>query len=220
MKNWYASVRKMNVKTGFLEMKDRIEAGSCEGIVLDGTAYTSSSDRIAVICHMRSSLLFLIALPLLSFAQGGVRIALYNYEKLPHGISQAFGIGYDHDLNERLSYLITARLVFGGLADGFSVDYRSAYHFNDNSSTSFYMGPTLGVRRSTYEEGATMLPVGLRMGVRGGLERWYGDLFAGFQFMPILSGYYYEEGDYTVKRTTSLPATIYVGVDVGFGWDK
>ena len=52
------------------------------------------------------------------------------------------------------------------------VNYRSAYHFSDNDRGSFYFGPSVGVRKFSEDGAPLLIPVGLRMGVRGGLARF------------------------------------------------
>jgi hypothetical protein len=169
---------------------------------------------------MRGILPFIFLLPVLVCAQGGIRVPTYNAEMMGKELRLPLGIGFDHDLNERMSILLTARAIFGGFKEEFSVDYRSAYHFADNSSSSFYMGPVIGVRKTLGQGGALTLPMGLRMGVRGGLDRWYGDLYAGFQYRPFLSGTYIQSDNYSWQREVRrLPVGLYAGLDIGFGWE-
>ncbi|HRH68064.1 MAG TPA: hypothetical protein PLB89_01025 [Flavobacteriales bacterium] len=83
-----------------------------------------------------------------SCAQGGVRLILWNYEPIystqGYGDVQHIGVGYDQDLNERLSFGVQGRTTFDG--HSWVINYRSAYHMADNTSGSVYFGPTVGVR--------------------------------------------------------------------------
>lgn len=149
-------------------------------------------------------------------AQGGIRAILWNYEPLfeePAGAEAQFGLGHDRDLNERMSLNVSFMLVSEG---GWMASYRSAYHFSDNDASSFYIGPTVGVRNVDVHGGMLVFPMGMRMGVRGGLERFYADLYAGAHInvgagkRPLTEtgmGYY-------DLRTGSFC----VGLDLGWGW--
>ncbi len=148
-------------------------------------------------------------------AQGGIRVIPWSYEPLVEGgsIEAHFGLGYDQDLNERLSLLLTARLTVDA---GWVVNYRSAFHFSDNGSSSFYMGPTIGVRSVGDTDRATIFPAGLRFGLRGGLERFYADLYAGVHVnlganRTVMLAYDNWPQD---LRTTSFC----FGLDLGWGW--
>ncbi|MCB0769736.1 MAG: hypothetical protein KDC00_04950 [Flavobacteriales bacterium] len=154
----------------------------------------------------------------LACAQGGIRLIVYNYEPLFEGGSLAahYGIGYDHDLNERVSSAWTARLDPGN--DSYVLNYRSAYHFSDNDRGSFYFGPSVGVRRFTVEGSPTLMPVGLRAGVRGGLERFYADLYAGFQYNAGSGKSFSETGQYAGVDLRA--ATYTIGLDFGWGWAR
>lgn len=79
-------------------------------------------------------------------AQGGIRIIFWDYAYFGQDTwLSAYGFGYDHDMNERLSLGLQARLLLTDFEPAWSVDYRSAYHFADNTSGSFYMDPQISV---------------------------------------------------------------------------
>ena len=147
-------------------------------------------------------------------AQGGIRGIFWNAEPVVVGFQEdafSYGLGYDHDLNDRLSLGVSMRFLPS--VEGWVLTYRSAYHFADNESSSFYLGPTLGVR-SLLDNG-TQIPFGIRIGVRGGLEKFYADLYVGAHYNVGASG-----------RSSSDPrgvrdlrqGSFCVGLDLGWGW--
>ncbi|MGV3638768.1 MAG: hypothetical protein ACO1NQ_14090 [Flavobacteriales bacterium] len=147
-------------------------------------------------------------------AQGGVRIIFWDYEFYGGEVLPGYGLGYDHDLNDRLSLGIQAR--FSGPT--LQLDYRSAYHFADNDRGSFYMGPQIGLR-SFVEEEAIVLPLGFRAGVRGGLRGFYADLFAGVSY--AIGEQASVVLDRSVNDDPSIPSplTFNLGLHMGIGWD-
>ena len=151
------------------------------------------------------------------YAQGGMRLIVYNYEPVfeDAGLVAHYGIGYDHDLNERVSSAFSFRLA--PEIDSYVVNYRSAYHFSDNDRGSFYFGPTVGVRTFTGGDGPTLVPIGLRMGIRGGLERFFADVYAGFQYN---AGAGKPVSDADGADVSANAATYVIGFDVGWGWAK
>ena len=153
-------------------------------------------------------------------AQGGVRLVLWNYEPvLKYGsgveLDTHLGLGYDHDLEKRLSYGVQLRYALE--AGSFVLTYHSAFHFSDNDNGSFYLGPIVGLRRFGSLENAVVVPVGLRMGVRGGLERFYADLHVGGQ---------YNMGGGSINADIGnggydlLKGTFCFGLDLAWGWEK
>lgn len=140
---------------------------------------------------------------------------VYNFEPVLEGgrVEQHFGIGYDQDLNERLSIGATFRM---SETANWVVNYRSAYHFSDASSTSMYFGPTVGLRQVTNELADTkmLVPLGFRWGVRGGLRRFYADLYVGGQYNVGSSQPMDDRA-----RTSVRPLTFCAGLDFGWGWD-
>ncbi len=148
-------------------------------------------------------------------AQGGIRLIIWNYEPIYRNeISQHFGIGYDQDLNDRLSLGLQGRIGTDG--DTWAINYRSAYHMAENTSGSAYFGPIVGFRHFKELE-KNIYPVGLRFGVRGGLERFYADLHAGVQYNVGAGSVSIGDGRYTTGLAT---ATYCIGLDRGWGWDK
>lgn len=163
-------------------------------------------------------LLPLLALSLGAHAQGGIRALLVNYEPVVTGFGAEvvhYGLGYDADLNDRLSMRVQWRTTPG--LSSWVVNYHSNYHFSDNTSSSFYLGPHIGVRVVGGPDGATLVPVGMRMGVRGGLEGFYADLHIGGHYNVGGGGRVRLENVGTADlRTLSFCG----GLDIGFGWAR
>lgn len=149
-------------------------------------------------------------------AQGGVRVIFWDFEVASGGTLTAhYGLGYDHDLNRRLSVAGQVRYVPG--VEVFSLDYRSAYHFADNDGGTFYMGPQVGYRRFSNET-ASVIPVGLRFGVRGGLQGFYADLHAGvFNSLGDLDGINAKTG--SGRLVDVSPISFGFGLHMGLGWE-
>jgi hypothetical protein len=146
-------------------------------------------------------------------AQGGVRAVLNNIDLSTDGFGDvSYGLGYDHDLTKRTSF--TVMMSHFVEVRELEIGYRSNYHFMDNDRASFYMGPNIAVR--TGGLAATGVPIGFHMGVRGGLENFYADLFAGVR---------YRVGNKELAPSErfsrdDLPGTMFMfGLHIGFGWD-
>ena len=179
-------------------------------------------DPISSVLSGMRSLVFCFGLlaSLSAAAQGGIRLIIWNYEQVVQagtdaGLDSHFGIGYDHDLEKRLSYSIQFR--YGLNSESFVLTYHSAFHFNDNYRGSFYLGPIIGVRRIGVLDDAVVVPVGMRIGVRGGLERFYADLHAGGQYN--IGGSKEVAGD-PYYANDLLRGTFCFGLDLAWGWDK
>lgn len=148
---------------------------------------------------------------------GGIRVILWNVEPVEEGgLDGHYGLGYDHDLNDRLSLAATFRYAINSESVG--LNYWSAYHFSNNDRTSFYMAPMVGIRFFSQSRYGVQVPVGFRMGVRGGLEKLYLAIYAGVHYNAGSSGRVRSDDGYS---TSDLRAGSFcAGLDVGFGWDK
>lgn len=119
------------------------------------------------------------------------------------------------------------------------LQYRSQYHFMDNDGTSLYLGSTVGFRmvrqlieyqelvavpfgsdyyRTRNNEGTGVLvPIGLRLGVRGPLDGGYGDAY-------VCLGYNAGSSDpfspLSFLKEESMPSALMlqVGLAYGIGW--
>lgn len=68
---------------------------------------------------------------------------MINADPVSTGINSDFvqyGLGYDHDLNDRLAMGLQMRYSIG--AASWVVTYHSHFHFSDNGSSSFHIVPT------------------------------------------------------------------------------
>lgn len=169
---------------------------------------------------LSSLLLFVILFGLMhgASAQGGIRALFLNNEPVATGFSEDFlhyGLGYDQDINDRLSLCVQVRTSPG--SSSWVVNYHSNYHFSDNESSSFYLGPNIGVRAIGGTNSTTLIPVGMRMGVRGGLEGFYADLYLGGLY-NIGAGSSIELESVGNRDLRSM--SFCAGLDLGFGWGK
>lgn len=170
---------------------------------------------------MKATLRIWLALPFVLLwiaaqGQGGIRFIFLNNEPVSTGFNadfQHYGLGYDGDLNDRLSMGVQMRYSPG--ASSWVLNYQSSYHFSDNESSSFYMGPNIGIRSVGGSDKATLVPLGMRMGVRGGLQGFFADLYVGGLYNFGGGGRSEtEQVGIADLRTTSFCA----GLDLGFGW--
>jgi len=162
-------------------------------------------------------ILALFMLPGALSAQGGMRLIFWDVEKVGEARWAAvYGLGYDQDLNTRLSLAAQFRYGTDGTASHLQFDYRTAYHLADNGSSSFYLGPQIGVR--SYQSGVegTVVPLGMRVGVRGGLQGFYADLHAGF-FVP-LGADGLTQPRLAEERYELAPVAVSIGLHMGIGW--
>lgn len=150
------------------------------------------------------------------FGQGGIRLILWDYEPIERRAftgSEHFGIGYDHDVSARTSMAVQARI--NSRADSWVLNYRSAFHLADTDGPSTYLGPTIGVRRiDLSSDPKTLVPIGFRIGVRGGLEGFFADLHAGVVVNMGAGSITPDPGHAAIAATTFC-----VGLDLGWGWD-
>lgn len=129
---------------------------------------------------------------------------------------------------------------------GYSVDYiltqksmgltyRSMYFFADNDGgAAFYAGPFIGFRQVTYEVSpttysydepswsrhetgsTTMFPIGMRMGFRGPLDGFSGDIYVGFGFMA--GGSDPVKAPYLDSKDRLSRTILQAGYTMGIGW--
>lgn len=153
---------------------------------------------------------------MVSQAQGGVRLIFWDAMRFGRSNwATCFGLGYDHDMNERLSLGIQARVLAESDAQ-WAVDYRTAFHLSENDQTSFYIGPQVSAIGYEAPDGNSMLfPIGMRCGVRGGLERFYADVFVATHYTVGSAAVRSESRDRTMGAST-----IELGLHMGWGWDK
>jgi len=150
-------------------------------------------------------------------AQGGIRIIIWNLEPVEENdMDGHYGLGYDHDLNDRLSLAVTARYAVN--SESVVLNYWSAYHFSDNSSTSFYLATMAGLRMFREDGYGVQVPLGFRLGVRGGLEKFYVDVYAGVHYSVGSNGRVLSDNGF---RSIDLRQNSFcLGLDLGFGWAR
>jgi hypothetical protein len=135
-----------------------------------------------------------------------------------------------------------AELHYYGESRAYCLTYRAAYHFSNNERTSGYIGGYVALRwlrsdlrlgsvedRSTHaslpvsdhessvEHTGVVVPIGVRLGLRGGLEHFYAEMYAAFGFqigneLPFL-GKDFKSGSPVLSRSMVM-----LGLDIGFGW--
>jgi hypothetical protein len=152
-----------------------------------------------------------------AYGQGGIRLIIWNLEPVEvDGLDSHYGLGYDHDLNKQLSMGINLRYSLN--TESVILDYRSAFHFSDNDRASFYMGPTVGMRFFRESGYGVQVPLGFRMGVRGGLENFYADLYLGAHYNLGASGAVFSDDGF--NSLDLRKGSFGGGLDLGFGWDS
>jgi hypothetical protein len=168
----------------------------------------------------------------------GVKFTMdYLHPVLTEGRQQAtIGIGVDHDMSDRIGFGLDVR--YGGTS-GYSTEagllevlYSAKYFTSSNDDrTAFYLGSFIGYQRikgtfvrsipgtgpnyfsttNTSEEYTnTQIPIGLRLGVRGGLQGFFGEVYAHI-------GYAIGSGAVLPELNTT-PLFMSVGVGLGGGW--
>lgn len=113
--------------------------------------------------------------------------------------------------------------------------YRSQFFFSDNDGSAAYIGTFIGFRRLSQEAtpiaydnngdtpswarnssgSTTFFPLGLRLGIRGSLEGFYGDLYMGVG--TSLGGEDPLRAVYIDDRDGLAPLFIQAGYAIGFG---
>ncbi len=182
---------------------------------------------------MKRSLSILILLCSVGFAnaQTGIRFTFLDFDQISTNWRPDILVGFDKNLGDRLS--IGVDVVKGFRFDQndddfyamntWGIQYRSQYFFG----SSVYIGSTIGFRRialsvnpdpfGTYysvygtspafipTRDLTIVPVGIRLGLRSELDGWYQDLYAGV--------------GYNLNAPTELSsAWINLGYAFGIGW--
>ena len=142
-----------------------------------------------------------------------------------------FGLGVQRDFDRRLG--MGADVFFSGGGDdninALEFIYSAKYFTSSNEYTSFYLGSLLGVQvlsGSGYSNvggvsgsiavSRVQIPIGLRAGLRGGLEGYFGELF-------VQGGYAIGNGElFRTAAGAVNSAPLYFGFGLsflGYGWE-
>ncbi len=151
--------------------------------------------------------------------------------------SVAFGMGLQHDFTDRLGASLEVRYAASDKQDdlhAWEVIYNAKYFTAENDGTAAYIGSLIGVQSyggtglepvpNSYgytdyravEISHVQFPVGLRAGVRGGLDGYFGELYvqAGYS---IGSSFLFNGTDAPVNSSATFFG---VGLSfLGFGWE-
>ena len=129
--------------------------------------------------------------------------------------SWALGYDHDHDLSRSLAYSVDADYLTVAFLDDDETDgealqphHRAFTLTGGPDACSFYFGSRLGARRYSFLDDVTWsCPVGLRIGVRGGLEKFFADLF-----LELVA----QAGGTTPSGASRSGPEAHIGVDIGF----
>lgn len=136
----------------------------------------------------------------------------------------SFGFGLHKDFDHRVGAALEARYLYSGDdVLGWEGLYSARYFMSDNSSTAGYIGSYIGYRSVGLNANATgvratMVPIGLCAGVRGGLAGYFASLY-GYVGYGIGGGTALRESSIDPLVTSRLHLAIGV-VFAGFGWDN
>lgn len=150
--------------------------------------------------------------------------------------SGTFGMGVQHDFTDRLGVGLDVNYSSREDAEvhAWEVIYSTKYFTSDNDGTALYIGSLIGLQSyggtgeeyigssngytdyRTVEVSNIQIPVGLRTGVRGGLDGYFAEIFVQAAY-NIGNGVLYNGPEGPVK---SSPMYFGVGFSfLGFGWD-
>lgn len=144
--------------------------------------------------------------------------------------STTVGLGFQRDFQRRIGMgvdLNYASRQNGGL-QAFEAIYSAKYFLSDNDATACYIGSFLGVQSisgtdvhtgtvsTSVDFSRVQVPIGLRAGVRGGLEGYFGEIFTHV-------GYAIGNGELVSTSSGKVNSeALYFGVGfsfLGFGWE-
>lgn len=157
-----------------------------------------------------------------------------------HEPRSVIGLAYQQDLDHRFGVALDFFYGTHGydpvLERSYDLIYSAKYFTSDNDdATSFYLGTFFGLQsiKATVEEeipnssgytsyrtsdhGKLQFPLGIRVGVRGGLDGYFGELFAQAGY-AVGNGTIYHSSDGVTVATTPLYFTLGFSF-LGVGWD-
>lgn len=148
--------------------------------------------------------------------------------------SVTLGLAYQHDFEPRFG--VAFDFFYASESNGLKSNefiYSAKFFTSDNDATAFYIGSFVGVQSlkgvvSVVDVNAGMatarrveisklqFPIGVRAGVRGGLDGYFAELFTQVGYAIGSGELYMQEG----KAVNSSPLYMCVGFSfLGFGWD-
>ncbi|MBS1941478.1 MAG: hypothetical protein JST38_11460 [Bacteroidetes bacterium] len=159
----------------------------------------------------------------------GMVKGLSNSRQLASGL----GLAYQQDFEPRFGMALDLNYRMDNV-DVHAVDgiISAKYFTSDNDATAFYIGSFFGIQslKATSREYASpgigsavmkdhtklQFPIGLRAGVRGGLDGYFAELFAQAGYMIGNGQLYTSEGE----QVSTSPVFLSIGFSfLGFGWD-
>ena len=120
-----------------------------------------------------------------------------------------------------------------------AIAYRAVYAFSDNDETHVYLGSSIGYRKlkqtvnlayvdgPTYDNGpfqqraegsVSVIPVGLRLGVAGGLEGGYGDLYLSAMYGIGSNKSGFSQSFFSGDEFKPASFILTIGLAYGIGW--
>lgn len=136
----------------------------------------------------------------------------------------SYGLGLHKDFDRRIGAALEGRYMYSRDAVyGWEVLYSARYFMADNTYTAGFLGSYIGYRTVGLDGGssgprATIIPIGLCAGVRGGLAGYFAAL-QGYVGYGIGGGAALSESRVDPLVTSRLHLAIGV-IFGGFGWDN
>ena len=139
--------------------------------------------------------------------------------------SATFGLGFQRDFQKRLGMGLDLNYAARDASNVRAIEmiYSAKYFAADNDGTACYIGSFIGVQSfsgtgssSSGDIAHLQFPIGLRAGVRGGLEGYFGEVFTHV-------GYAIGNGTLQTNSAGNLSSEpLYFGLGfsfLGFGWE-
>ena len=139
--------------------------------------------------------------------------------------SATVGLGFQRDFQKRIGMGLDVNFAQrdGSRIQTIEAIYSAKFFTSDNDATALYIGSFLGVQSYSGGSGTSagdvshlQFPIGLRAGLRGGLEGYFGELFTHV-------GYAIGNGELVSTSSGKVnSAPLYFGLGfsfLGFGWE-
>ena len=158
----------------------------------------------------------------------GISVGVDYVQRVVDGASVldagSLGFGVHKDFDRRVGAALEARYLYSGDdVLGWEGLYSARYFMSDNAATAGFIGSyigyrSLGLNANATGVRATMVPIGLCAGVRGGLDGYFASLY-GYLGYGIGGGTALRESSIAPLVTSRLHLAIGV-IFGGFGWDN